>query len=347
MTCGTPYSINEFAAWKDVSCAIAGKNLKISNRYLHLNNDWSNMRIVTVCVTGFPALRVSQNLERIQLLQRVIEEIKKRGWKPSVVLFPGGFFQLHTYIGHFDHQDRLSAIARRDFSSVCCQAAHDIDAVICVGIDSKGYWDQLCVAFDKNGIIGVGRKIFPVKGTESPWYISYLPDFYSKKRNILTTDGRALLLSCYDVYGCSESPKNMGPRSKNIQYLGDGENNEITRAGEREQFQEAIVKGLRSWAGKVGNSTMALAAVHLFRRQRRNRKSPDSGSGYFQRLGIENSSKFVGGGFIFGAAHFERLPKDPEKVVLASKDGMRLKTSDFFYWPNAKSPKVLVRFFQV
>ena len=107
----------------------------------------------------------------------MVKDIQRQSWsKLDCVVFPGGFFRQPEYIGHLPHQDRVKTIEATDFGTTMKDACRELQGqnpglVIVVGVDSNVHpkrhdygRDQMCVAWNASGIVGIGRKVFPSPG---------------------------------------------------------------------------------------------------------------------------------------------------------------------------------------
>ena len=176
-------------------------------------------------------------------------------------------------------------------------------AVVIAGVDSKHYncsakGDQMCVAWDKNGILGIGRKVWTVAGEEGENYIVNFEDFGSKKRLINVKGKNILLCSCYDAYGtegkCLQQNKRL-KNDKNIFY-----NDKVF--SEKKQVTELGAKGQEKWNSLLKQADIAACAIHYF-----SKNGPQSGRSYWVRaLRARSKYNFA----IFGAAHFEEMKMD-------------------------------------
>jgi hypothetical protein len=58
----------------------------------------------------------NDNNKRINLIHLISEEISRRKWNTTVLLFPGGYFYLNHHIGHKKYDDRLHSLLIEPFS---------------------------------------------------------------------------------------------------------------------------------------------------------------------------------------------------------------------------------------
>lgn len=305
--------------------------------------------IATVCVQGNVAQYEQDNELRIQMLQTVEKGIKDKNKRDlAAILFPGGFFCLPSHIGHNNHTERVRILSQQEFSKACCATAQNLNTTVVAGVDGTQCKqnhtdapDQLCVAWGCKKIVGLGRKVFPAK-EEADSLVIYANDMTCENRlaPLRKRNFHALLCSCYDIYGCTETANNQRQRSKNIIWLNNGDNNLLNRRdrNNRQQVNEAISDRLRGWEKLVKKATVGLVAIHHF-----TNRGNGSGKGYWQRFGIESPSGVLGGKLAFGAAHFETLP-EPNVCLFAAKNKKLLRPSECFHLNNGC---MLVRVFQV
>jgi len=264
---------------------------------------------------------------------------------------PGGFFRGSRHVGPQTDADRKRLLESEVFSSCCSREGARLGGVIVAGVDSRewqrrGYpdpdpRDQLCVAWDRQGIVGVGRKIFPVPGDEAR-YTVYTADFSSASR-LPSIRGRVrgLLCSCYDMFGTDEAAEAMGTRSRAIAWLSEGRKELWEKGEDGAEVRSRVRRALPGWRDLVQQATVGLVAIHSF-----TAKGEGSGKGYWQRHGIEKASRVIGGRVAFGAAHFKpRLPA-ADRVILAAAKGRGLAASDYFYLDGHRDPDALVRLFE-
>lgn len=329
---------------------LVGSNRRTSDQ--PRRNNRPRRMFVTVSVAGGPAEEPSENRSRVALMREVVTKIHEAGWKPEVILFPGGFFKIAGHLGPLDDCARLERLRQLPLSETCRQLARRMKTTLVAGIDGADWkrpgerdadWgDQLCVAWTDHGIVGVGRKIFPVQGDESASYTVYRSDFATPLRRPRTASGRtALLCSCYDMYGCSESPRRPGQRTRNIYWLGEGRRTLLDRFRNRREIDSLLRKELAGWQALVRSADVGLAAVHHFAKT-----GPQSGKGYWQRHGVEHASRHLKGRLAFGAAHFEPPLPAPDVAVLAARAGRRLAPAAYFE-VGAGGHSALVRRFDV
>ncbi len=273
-------------------------------------------RIATVCVLGDRAQRSTINQRRYELMKLVINAIiGRRDWHPiDAVIFPGGHFLSTTYVGHYSYGERKSIIEHGRTGEVCRWAANQLDkespgAVLVTGIDSIGrgpqdWGDQLCVAFNADGVAGIGRKVFPTNnesnGSIRP-IVCYTDDYDTEHRIVTLPNGSiALLASCYDAFGLAEPILGPTARTRYIRNINDGEKR--YSYGDR-GFAELRHNCLNRWETMIKTNPIdvALTTIHNF---------GEPGSDLFwQRHGLATASAAMKGGLAIGASHFwDELP---------------------------------------
>jgi hypothetical protein len=166
----------------------------------------------SVAMTGITAQGHGDNAQRKGLLGRIIDAAvaDARPGDSVVLVLPGGYFRLDRFVGDLNVDDRRKAIEGADFASACMAGAKKLaskvpGAVVVVGVDSvdrvaaKGECaDQMAVAWGADGVIGVGRKVFPTAGKEAAGMVINAADFGDSSRVVNLPDGRrGVLCSCY------------------------------------------------------------------------------------------------------------------------------------------------------
>jgi hypothetical protein len=282
-------------------------------------------------------------------MKAVLARIRQERWRPAVVLFPGGYFKMPLHLGPLADRQRRRRLAALPLSRACHHLAGQTGTILVAGIDGASWKrpgcqdadaaDQLCVAWTDQGIIGVGRKIFPT-GEESGWYTVYRPDFGTPlRRPRIGSRNTALLCSCYDMFGCSESPRLPGQRTRNIYWLGEGPHNLWERASDAGEMRSLLREDLARWRILVRSADVGLAAVHYFAMH-----GPQSGKAYWQRHGVEQASRHLRGRLAFGAAHFQPPLPAAHVAVLAAQAGRRLVPSAHFLQSFAGHTALVRRF---
>jgi hypothetical protein len=159
------------------------------------------LRIATVCVVGQVAQK-SDNRPRATWLRTLVTQIEREKWNTDILLLPGGFFRLDTHLGHLDDGARIAMLSERSFSASLRRVAEQLGCLVACGVDSVPWsrpgfpdadWaDQLCTAVNEDGLVGLGRKIFPTPG-EADYFVVYRNDFGTERRlaPLACGDGRA------------------------------------------------------------------------------------------------------------------------------------------------------------
>ncbi len=319
-------------------------------------------RLVSVCLAGTTAEHVSENRQRIALLQEIIGVIRaKAKWHPiDAIVFPGGLFRLDVPIARKSHAERVKVIEASRFGRAAMEglelAEMPSDTTLVFGILADGRGanerpDQACVALNARGVVGLARKIFPtdLETSGKRILLQSVADFGSNDRFLKLANGNVAILSaCYDLFGLADGKDVSPARTKTIRHLWDG--TRIVRQGD-EGFRKLRSQCLADWRRQMQERApaIAIATIHGFDRPGRD--------GYWQRHGIAAASAALKGGLVVGAANFiARLP-DAETSTLAAKrvpkahldDALRrtaraLQPVDAAELPGPKS-RALMRFF--
>lgn len=240
------------------------------------------------------------NRRRKIILKRISDLTKN---KVDLFILPGGFFIADKFLGKSNFAERKEYLEKMTYTTDLKELLKDTKAVVIAGVDSKqnncsAKGDQMCVAWDKNGILGIGRKVWTVKGEEGDNYIVNFEDFGSKKRLIKVKGKNILLCSCYDAYGTEGKCIQQNNRlkyDKNIFYNG-----EVFL--EKGQMEELRAQGQQKWNSLLKQADIAACAIHYF-----SKRGPQSGKSYWVRaLRARSKSNFA----ILGAAHFEEMNMD-------------------------------------
>lgn len=276
----------------------------------------SSPRLVTVCIKGQPEREYRTHTRRLELLANLVEEINQRWENLDVVVLPGGFLRLDKCIGHLCYADRVQALNSAGFVAPIKKTVKVLDrstgVLIVFGVDGPNYLngdggDQLCVAADKGGIVGVGRKIFPFKGKEAGSLLCYDADFGEHRRVVELPSGRkAILSACYDMFGIAERGNINGRRARNIRKIGTYQDR--LKQDERD-FEDTLKKNLAGFVTLLDGVTVGIAAIHRFK---------GHSTGFWQRHGIASCSAALKSGFAVGAAHFGEFPQQPNSSTLAA-----------------------------
>lgn len=277
-------------------------------------------RIVSVCVSGATAEHASQNVGRLQLIRAVAEEVNAHWENLDAVIFPGVFLRSAGTVGSLAFTGRVEVLDRSDLVDPLIEAASVLskspDALIVSGIGGPVYpngsaGDQLCVAWNGEGVAGIGRKIFPVSA-EADRFVCFESDFLAKERVVPLPSGRtAILCTCYDMFGVAERPGRHGVQDRAIRRISS-QGDETGRAS-RGVFQTLKERCLADWNDLLINSgaSVGLAAIHGFGR---------NSTAYWQKHGIATCAASLPG-FAVGAAHFNsNLPASAVRSPLAARD---------------------------
>ena len=323
-------------------------------------------RIAALTLLGRPALRSTQNILRGELLAKVARKLKSRpGWSNlDALLAPAGLFRSDQWYGHSPTLFRLLQADEEDFADVARAAALRLQpsspgCLVVVGVDSRrpgrGFrGDQMVVAFNYSGAIGLARKSFPVDGDTNGWgrapYLLFEQDGHDDRRFVTLANGeRAMLHACYDAFGLTEL--RIGPTHKRQAFRWAGDEKRWWRwfePGETDRW-------LRRWAQAIEEHapSVNLVSVHGFERP--------GGEVYWQRHGIATASAALGGALTVGAAHYaEFLPegwssplasrgvKDRHLFEQCHRRARTLAPIDHFYVTLRARPSLyaLVRLFQ-
>ena len=298
------------------------------SHFRHDKPSHSFPRFVTVCIEGQPARSYSTHAQRLTLLANVVRQINRRWDNLDVVVFPGGFLRLDRATGQLPYAGRVKALNSAGFVNPIKMAVNALDrspgAIIVVGVDGPSSdgdgRDQLCIAADNTGIVGIGRKIFPVAEDEANALLCYDADFRDRHRVIQLASGRkAVLCACYDMFGVAERGNVEGKRARLIQNIGTNEDQVKRRT---EGFQERLETNLAAFKNLLAteNVTVGIAAIHRFPSDPKKGKRFSHSTGLWQRHGIATCSAALGGGFAVGAAHFLELPEKADKSTLSAKE---------------------------
>jgi predicted amidohydrolase len=268
-------------------------------------------RFATVCIKGKPARQYRACARRLDMLTAVLCEIDKKWEKLDAVVFPGGFLCLDSPIGMLPYDKRVEALHTAGFVDPIKSAMKGL-TVLVFGVDGPTYcngdWgDQLCVAANSTGIIGIGRKIFPTQA-EADELLCFDADLHEPHRVVELAGRKAALCACYDMFGVAERGDKRGTRAGYIRRIGVYED-QLERG--TEGFRERLGGDLASFKCMLAkqNVTVGIAAIHYFRAHN---------TAFWQRHGIAACSAALGSGFAIGAAHFKELPLNVNSSTLAA-----------------------------
>ncbi len=310
--------------------------------------------LVTVCVRGRPIKEKRSNKQSLKLLTQNANLINQWWDKLDAVVFPGGFLFLGESIGHLCYKDRIQKLSDAGFVDPIKEAVKALSrspgALIIVGVDGRDLrngdsGDQLCVAIDKDGIVGIGRKVFPTDG-EADTMLCYDTDFVDGHRIVPLASGRkAVLSACYDMFGIADCGSGNRTRERKIQWIGTYRD-KIERGSNG--FGNKLTKNLNKFRQALNGVTVGIAAIHGFE---------GHATAFWQRHGIAGCSAALGSGFAVGAAHFTEFPWLPWKSTLAAakvpkkhlrkgskRDANSWNPKDHYYFRSSDGA-VLVRLF--
>lgn len=279
-------------------------------------------RIVSVCVAGHPITQERFNANRLKFVSKVAREVHRRGWQAlDVIVFPAGYVRVTDWLGPLSYCERVARLEAEELADVCRGAAHRLrtgspGCLIAVGIDtnkSPSGWrgDQLVVAFDRHGVVGLARKIFPVVQDTDGWgrapYLLFNADFDSPRRFVTLPNGeRALLSACYDAFALAELAIGPTVKRRALRHLATPEGWTNLNRDEIDRLLLSFGDQLRSL-----RPTVNLVALHGFRSPGRDL--------YWQQHGLATASAALGGALTVGAAHFtSSLPKRLGSAPLAA-----------------------------
>jgi very-short-patch-repair endonuclease len=334
-----PYRDEQRAFYDSVRDILAGANGYRVVRLKHGTFDWRSVnadeellrqisvrpnaanqakpRFATACIKGAPARQFRAHTKRLALLTAVACEIDKRWEKLDAVAFPGGFLRLDRTIGMLPYGERVEALHTAGFvdpiKSAMKRLTRSPASVLVFGVDGPTYpngngGDQLCVAANRTGIIGISRKIFPTQA-ESDGLLCLDADFRDPHRVVELAGGRRVALSaCYDMFGVAERGDLNGTRARYIRRIGVYED-QLERG--TEGFNTRLTNDLASFEHVLANQnvTVGIAAIHYFHAHN---------TAFWQRHGIGPCSAALRSGFAIGAAHFKELPRNANSSTLAA-----------------------------
>ncbi len=129
---------------------------------------------------------------RIKLMQNVLQGV---GTSPDLLLFPAGYFRTRQR-----PCTQLPELA--EGISELIRALRN-KPIVCFGVDGRGTKDQLAVAVNSKGLLGLARKFYPTQ--EEADSIEAAPGPFAKEEGhsrIIDVEGkRAFLAVCYDGFG--------------------------------------------------------------------------------------------------------------------------------------------------
>jgi hypothetical protein len=282
-------------------------------------------RVATLCLQGDTTNTTKDNPGRLSILEEAVSRLGQQAdWHPlDAFLLPGGYFRLSRPLGTRSFEQRKRRVeAERFFPAIVEQLTRlqplSPDVRLVLGVMARARHkaertEQACIAFDRSGIIGLARKIFPTAAeTRGRRFMSpCIEDYSAGERFIsLPNGGRALLNSCYDLFGAANAVTSAGARRLAIRALRRGAERLTYRD---ECFGSERDKALAAWATMIARQApdVLLASIHGFERP--------GLDGYWQRHGIARASAGFKGALALGAADFgEGLPSQGSTLAAAN-----------------------------
>lgn len=275
------------------------------------------------------------------LLHEISKEIKKSEKKPDIILLPGGYFISDTYMGECDFDERKKILEKQSFSKELKSFSKNMEAVIVAGIDTgrdawKAKGDQMCVAWNETGVLGIGRKVWTVNGDEGQNYHVNFDDFGTSHRLVKIKNKKILLCSCYDGYGTEGNCAQQNNRLKNTKNIF------FDHKLLKKDISELKEKGKKKWNDLLDKADMAVISIHNF-----SNEGFGSGKGYWTR-GIRARSKKDNKDFaIFGASHFENMDMGENANRFSAKNGIDLNIKKEIRINNGKVNTAIIRFYEI
>jgi len=286
------------------------------------------MRIVTICSSGGKAKSVARNPNRIKLLQHIMHSlILQSEWKDiDAVLFAGGYFFYNKFLGNLPYQQRKEELEKANFTKdirMLAQMLHingSPDAKVILGVDTKyrSDWengDEFCVAYDKDGIAGIGRKVFPVDADTNLKELKraiavYYDDFDDTYRIIsLPCSRNVLLCACYDMFGVNVYANSPSPRKNYIKYMYY--KGELLKR-DSPNFKRILNQRIAAWQNMLTKHEVeaVLSSIHRF--------NYPNAELYWQRHGIATASAAMGGKLAIAAANYRDYLPEADEAPLAA-----------------------------
>jgi hypothetical protein len=290
-----------------------------------MNNQLSgSARVISVCVSAEKAKTLPDNAAKATALEAIVGTLGVCNYFGQVdaVVLPGGFFRLHRAVGSLAPGARRNAVSESPIGELCRSTSVRLNesypgVVLAIGLDTEPalhafQGDQIATAWRAGELVGLGCKTFPVGGDTDGIRVKplrcYAIDYADPFRVVSLANGsRALLCSCYDVFGVRAAAGASRELLQNIRYLSeeDGSDSDPPCPQRRRQL-------LRGWRDLIQDNAVdvVLATIHEFEAPGRD--------GYWQRHGIAGASAAIRG-LVVGAAHFTAsLPVDPHVSPLAA-----------------------------
>jgi hypothetical protein len=279
--------------------------------------------VVTVDVRGKPAKSERSNRIRMRLLEKLETVLNDRSLltrRPDLILLPGGFLYSNSHIGPLSDQKRFRRIASKPLSKACARLSAGTSSLVVAGVDGAdderthsvecfpSWPDQLCVAWNKKGVVGIGRKIFPapkgpkedIEDSEPSNLLVYKSDFESTARVVRYRGMKILLCACYDVYGCSVgAPEGDNSPLGHVKHL-DIRGKLLTRgSGRNPMFRKGLQEGAEKWRKLVNEADLVLGSIHQI--EKGGSISKWQRNGFKRRAGVNSGIAFI------GAAHYRKI----------------------------------------
>lgn len=282
--------------------------------------------IASLNFLGDYATHTQDNQTRLALLDCAIDNLLQDDdiSELDVLLLPGGSFYVDQHLGKIRAANRDMFVHT---SAVCSEILEKTERLnkkfdgvhLVFGIDSRtdefGI-EQLTLAFNKEGLRGWSRKLFPTVEESAPSHgfpsITYFQDVYDPMRFISLCNGkRAILNTGYDVFTLSDVKTNNRSRLRGLRFLDAGSqtDNDERALAARQNKSELFCE----WEQKLYDEApdVSLTAIHNFDRPER--------SVFYQRHAIASASAALEGGLSVASSHYRNaLPKNPRALTLAS-----------------------------
>jgi hypothetical protein len=281
-------------------------------------------RLATLCVHGAPVPSTKDNLSRFNLLAATIEALREHPECHPIeaLVLPGGFFRLSRALGTSTFAQRQTIVAKDPITGPIRRALEQLEdlsprlllitGVLATPRDVSERIEQVGLAFDRDGLRGAARKIFPTKQeSDRRRFVSpFVGDYADPGRLVQLPSGQTTLLhACYDLFGTADLGNNSSQRRNAIRRL-------LSSRGKvafgTDQFRALRDQGWASYRELVATAapTVAVSPLHGFQGVGRD--------GYWQRHGIARASATLGGALVVAAAHFSSGLPGPDRSTLAA-----------------------------
>jgi len=162
--------------------------------------------IGTIIFESYKNAYRNNNASRLKTLIQVLEETKENIDGDGILIFPAGYFNTGTkrveskaYFPWIDEIQKILGKIKGRSILVCL----GIDGAMKKGKNAPPPRDQLGFAIDKNGILAIGRKFYPIFEEKKSSYLAQdhmgLEQGHSR---IFLFNGRKYYLAvCYDIFG--------------------------------------------------------------------------------------------------------------------------------------------------